>query len=239
MGIINKISGLLGVLCIAVLGYECIDTMKQSRSIIQVYGLADKIVESDHAIMTIKVREEGNSLNVINEKLDKSKYKVQEFLIKQGFKESEITDRGTNIEDDYQNWRYSNSSTLPTNRYKVEQIIRVESDNIDLVRNVNSNMSKLLSENIFVNVNTKYSCKDYSKIRLQLIEEATADAEARAQSVAKATGCKIHGLRRLSTGKFNILDGDDSASDSREWSDGENSYTKRFRIIIDAVYNKD
>ena len=77
MGIINKISGLLGVLCIAVFGYECIDTMKQSRSIIQVYGLADKIVESDHAIMTIKVREEGNSLNVINEKLDKSKYKVQ------------------------------------------------------------------------------------------------------------------------------------------------------------------
>ena len=72
-----------------------------------------------------------------------------------------------------------------------------------------------------------------------IISELLKDAMERASRISQVTKCNLKKLRNLSTGKFNILDGSNTASDGEHWSDGENKYKKRYRVIVNVTYDKE
>ena len=237
MNVINKITGLLGIVCFTIVAFEGLNVIKQNKSTITVYGLADHIVTSDRAKMILNFVESGNDINNLNEKLYKYQKIIIEFLKKQGIDEKEIQDGSVDIEDNYYRYYYEKNGKLPEIRYKATRTLVVDTNKVDIVRDLN--VSKLLENNILITIEAKYSYSKFDDLKLQLIENATKDAMERAKHLSKVTGCKLKKLRNLSTGKFNILDGDNATMERDAWSDGENSYKKRYRVIVNVTYDKE
>ncbi|MBR1944353.1 MAG: SIMPL domain-containing protein [Alphaproteobacteria bacterium] len=238
MSIINKITGLIGIVCFTVVAFEGIRVMKQNKSTIKVYGLADYIVTSDRARMVVEFTENGNDINEINEILNKNQKVIYDFLKKQGIDENEIQENSVEIEDNYYRYYSDKSGKIPDIRYKVTKTLTIDTDKIDIVKDLQSKTTKLLESNIFVTTSTSYSYSKFDDLKLKLIEDATKDAISRAKHISKVTNCKLKKLRNLSTGKFSILDGNSSTLD-RDWSDGENTYKKRYRVIVNVTYDKE
>ena len=240
MSIINKITGLFGIACFTILGYEVIQVMKHNRSVITVYGLADKVVTSDRAVISLKFTENGNNINDVNEKLSKSEELICKFLNKQGIDTNEIQEDNVEIQDNYYEYYYSNKDgKMPEIRYKISKTLVVDTNKVDTLKSLQSKTTGLLENNIFVTTNIKYFYSKFDDLKLSLIEDATKDAMERAKHLAKVTGCNLKNIKNLSTGKFNILDGSNASADSESWSDGETKYKKRYRIIVNVTYDKE
>ena len=239
MSILNKITGLLGIICFTVVSFEGIQVMKQNKSTITVYGLADKVVTSDRAFMTLSFSENGNNINDLNEKINKSKGKIYAFLRECGIEEKEIQEESVSIQDNYYEYYYSNKDgKVPEIRYKITKKLVIDTNKVDIIKSLQSKITSLLENNIFITTDVKYSYTKFDDLKLKLIEDATKDAMERAKHLSKVTGCTLKKLRNLSTGKFNILDGSNTASDNEQWSDGENKYKKRYRVIVNVTYDK-
>ncbi len=240
MNIISKITGLFGIACFTILGFECIQVIKQNKATITVYGLADKIVTSDKAIMTLSFSENGNDINEINSKLNKNKKAIYSFLSGNGIEDKDIQEENVAIQDNYYEYYYGeNKGKIPDIRYKITKTIVIDTNKVNIAREIQNKITNLLENNIFVTTNIKYSYSKFDDLKLKLIEDATRDAMDRANHIAKVSNCNLKKLRNLYTGKFNILDGSNTAADSESWSNGETTYKKRYRIIVNVTYDKD
>lgn len=237
------ITGMLGVLCFAALGYEALHIVQKKSSLIKVYGLADIVLESDMADLSIKIQEEGNDIKSASDKMQNAIITVAHFLKKQGYDNSEISENATEILDKYPTYyrekKYNKDIEKPNTRYDLTKSITIRTKKIDKVKTTLSNISDLLNEGLFVTTHVSYSCSDYDQIRVKLVQEATADSLARANAIANVTNSKITGLYNLSTGRLKILSADNNTDESSSWSDGEQSFRKRFRMIVEANYGKD
>ena len=241
MNIINKITGLFGIACFTILGYDLIQVIKNNKSVISVYGLADKVVTSDRAVMSFKFTENGNDVNDLNEKLLRSEKVICKFLNEHGIDKKEIQEDSVEIQDNYYAYYYENKKygKMPEIRYKITKTLVVDTNKVDILNSLQSKIADLLKDNVFVTTNIKYSYSKFDDLKLQLIGEATKDAMDRAKHIEKVTGCNLKKIRNLSTGKFNILDGSNTSADGESWSDGENKYKKRYRVIVNVTYDKD
>lgn len=238
MKIVDTAIKLIGVFGCLGIGFSVVQLIQQNNSTISVYGLADKVVTSNKAIVYINVQKEGTILSEINSQLTKDMPMVYELLRKQGFDDAEISDEGISIHDIHYDYRYSKDK-LPESRYRVIHTIKVTTKKVEAAKKLDAVLGTLLNSNICISTSNQYLYDGDDDLRIQLIEEATKDAEKRAQKIATTTGSAILRLKSISTGKFNLLNGEEHVSDNRSWGvDGENSYKKRFRIIVNATYNK-
>ncbi len=242
MEIVNKVlklSCILGILSVCCCVLAGIKHIKTKDSYISVNGLADRIIKSDEATLSVMFDVEGNKFSDIKTTLSSTSAEVIAFLHKYGFTDEElvstrdeITDR---IADRY--YRYNNSSVeKPENRYSIRRTIVVKTKQVDVARQLSSHLSDLYDKDICVSISEKYSSSDPSKIRLELLSEAINDAKARASKIANASGVKTTGIKSIATGRFSILDADSIA---REWSDGEDTYLKRYRVVVTVSFNKE
>ena len=95
-----KVKWLL-IFCISITGlfeiHRFIDIHKQNNSTITVYGLSDRIIESDHVIVNIKLTEFGDNIVQIGQNVNKKIADIKNILIQQGFKETEISETGLEV----------------------------------------------------------------------------------------------------------------------------------------------
>ena len=242
MEVVNKmlkLSGILGIFSLCCIGFSGLKYIKAGRSYISVNGLADRIIKSDEATLALSFNLEGNKLSDVKTSLSSTSVEVINFLHKYGFTDEEVVTTNDEITDRIAD-RYArygnNSSEKPENRYSITRTIHVKTKKVDAARQLSSHLVDLYEKDICVNINSKFSTSDFSKIRLELLSDAVNDAKLRAQKIADASGTKIRGVREISTGRFIILDADTTST--YEWSDGERSYMKRYRIVINASFDR-
>lgn len=222
--------------CIFVVGlfeiHRCIEIYKQNNSTITVYGLSDKVIESDHVIVKITLTELGDNIVNIGQHINEKIKSIKDILIQQGFKDTEISETGLNIWHD--RWHEKKNNNI-----EVKKFIIIDTDDIGKVKKLDTIQTEFLIKNIYATMSMKYSIKNFDDIKLQLIREAIEDARNRAELISKTSGYKLCKLRNVTTGKFNIINADISSFSDCNWSDGESSYKKRLRLIITATYDKE
>lgn len=245
MEVVNKVlklSGVLGIFAMCCLGYSVKDLMKQRNSHICVNGLADRVIKSDEAKLNISFTVEGNKMSDLKTTLASTSGKVIEFLHKYGFNDDEVAETSDEITDRladrYARYGGGNNVEKPENRYELKRTITVKTKQVDAVKSLNSHLSDLYEQDICATASASYSSSDFAKIRLDLLDEATTDAKVRVKKIAEAAGVKVRGLRNISTGKFTVLNADENRLDGDYWSDGERSYLKRYRIIVNATFDR-
>lgn len=117
----------------------------------------------------------------------------------------------TQAEEDY-------DTGEPTGRilgYAVTRTFQVRSDRVDEITELVEKSAQLLEEGIVVDGEPpEYVYTKLPSLRPALLEEATRDALARAEVLARATDADLGGLRRVTVGSFQV-----TAPDSTEVED--------------------
>lgn len=243
MEIVNKIlklSGILGILSVCCLGFSGVKYFNTKGSYISVNGLADRVIKSDEATIRIAFDVEGNKLSDMKANLSSTSTEVIGFLHKHGFTDEEIVSSSDEITDRLADRyaRYSSQTAeKPENRYSVNRTIVVKTKKVDDAQQLSSQLVELYEKDICVSIVTKYSSSDFSKIRLDLLTEAVNDAKLRVKKIESASGIKTKGIKSVTTGRFVILNA--NSTGERDWSDGEDSYMKRYRIVVTVVLDKE
>ncbi len=243
MDIVNKVlklSSVLGIFAVCCLGFSVKDIMKQRTSHVCVNGLADRVIKSDEATLKVTFTVESNKMSDLKAALASTADKVKDFLHKYGFTDNEMVESSDEITDRLADryYRYSSASVeKPENRYELKRTIVVKTKQVDAARDLSSHLSDLYEQDICATTSVTFSSSDFAKIRLELLDEATQDAKIRAKKIADAAGIKIKGLRNIATGRFSIFNATENTID-RDWSDGERSYLKRYRIVVSATFDR-
>jgi hypothetical protein len=229
---------LFGIIVFGAVGYKGVSVVEKNldraTSYISVNGVSDKFIISDLAKWNIFVTNETDSLKDIQDKRKLDKAAVVNLLLQLGFTDSEIRDGTTSIVNQLKDMKADQGKK----KYVVTDTVAVNSQNVALVEKSISEVSKLIDEGIYAEGSVSYHNKNLDKIRVEMIEEATKDAQNRAENIAKSSNITLLKLKNISTGSFSIFAEDTSpATEYAGWSEGESTARKRIRVVVHATFN--
>ncbi len=231
--IIVAIPSIALILCALILGgaykykYHAAET-------ITVTGLGEQEFTSDKIVWTGSVVVESKSLESAYAALEEDKLQVMEY----------ITSRGIPANSVIFLFPYSRKTTEPiysggnyigqrVTGYMIDQSFTIESDDVELVESVSREISTLIAKGIQIeSMQPDYYYTGLDDLKIELIEQATADARLRAEKIASEAGCKLRNVKSARAGVFQIT----GANTNEEFSAGGNfntsSKNKKARVTM-------
>lgn len=150
-------------------------SIPQSNSTVTVKGVSEVPVKSDLATWQIALSNSGNNSNELYSQFESNEKTIKQFLISQGFKESDISLNSTTI---------TTSVDLNSPKFNVYGGIIVTTKNVDLVFSTSNNLSSLIKQNILINNSyVSYYFTDITSIKNKLLEQSISNAIQSAQSM--------------------------------------------------------
>ena len=175
-----------------------------------VRGLCEREVPADKVTWPLVTQDLGDDLTALYSKAEQVNAKILEFLHAGGLTDSEISVNPPDIED---RLAQSYDPSRVTSRYKMTNVIVGTSSNVEKVRALIKQQSKLISQGIAVlagdyNYPTTYEFTGLNAIKPEMIAEATHNAREAAAKFAQDSGSKLGPIITASQGQFSITDRD-------------------------------
>ncbi len=175
-----------------------------------VRGLCEREVPADKVTWPLVTQDLGDDLTALYAMAEQINAKILEFLHAGGLTDSEISVNPPDIED---RLAQSYDPSRVTSRYKMTNVIVVTSSNVEKVRALIKQQSKLISQGIAVlagdyNYPTTYEFTGLNAIKPEMIAEATHNAREAAAKFAQDSGSKLGPIITASQGQFSITDRD-------------------------------
>jgi len=228
-GIYIVIATIIFSACFLATGFIVANTfykVKALNNVIAVTGSADKTVKSDLAKWTSNF-----SRTVLPENLKDGSNQMKNDLTlilqtfkDRGVKDSEITVQTMNITPvcvnsnnaSYDQFGKMNCGANNISSYTLQQSILIQSSDVDNITKLSQEAAGYFIDQglIFSSQSLEYYYSKLADLRMELINEATANAQARAQQIAESTGSKIGNLQSANLGVFQV-----TAANSTEVSD--------------------
>jgi len=207
----NKIGFLLlglslamGMIISAFIVSLTIERVKLANEKITVKGFAEKRITSDIAVWKSKVIVRSSNIKAAYEKLEQNLGKVIFYFEKQGIKKEklDIFSVSTLTRHKYNEKGYL---TNEISGYVLEQIIEINSDNVQLISRLSKESTSLIKEGVeFISLVPRYYYSKFDEIKIQLIGEATKNAKLRADQFAENSGLKVGNLKSATQGVFQV-----------------------------------
>ncbi len=189
-------------------GYYYYQTHATQRSVV-VKGLAEKNVQADLAIWTIKIVVNDNDLQVAQKKIERQMQEIRDFIQKQGFAAESINAGAIETNDLLAN-PYRNSNENNASRFILNQTVTVRTDKVDLVAASLSKTNELLGKGIVMeNQSASYFFTKLNDIKPEMLKQATENARHAALEFAQNSGSKVGKIRSANQGVFSIQSRDD------------------------------
>lgn len=204
---------------------------------VTVKGLAEMDVVADTAVWNIKFNRVGGDLAKVQSDIDSDTQKTYQFLIDNGFEDSELQNLRVTVRDKYAGYSDSQRRDQDNNdRYVVETGVMVRSNSVNLVDNVSRKMGDLVRQGVTVTEDYAgpiYVFNGLNDIKIKMIEAATKNATAAGEQFAKDAGATLGKIKTANQGTFSI-----SARDQVDaWSDNEKqSINKRVRVVSTITF---
>jgi uncharacterized protein len=209
--------------------------LKSLPRTVTVKGLVEKEVKADQAIWKLGLRRASSDLKDAQAKLSSDRDAVQAFLVKQGFKESEIEREPTRTLDKLAR-EYGQSQGSDPLRYVVTASLVVKTNRVDLVRTALGATDELLKSGVPLDgetqggaANPRYIVSKFNDLRPQLLAEATQNGRAMAQQFAADSGSRIGSTRSANQGMIQIF-GSDGLDESGPYSP-TSTLVKKIRVV--------
>ncbi len=203
---------------------------------VTVKGISEREVNADLAIWPLRIVAADNDLTRANSTVQTSLARIREFLATNQIDISQLRLQDFSVTDAQTN-QYSGGNTGGA-RYVVKQTVVVRSNRPDLVSAASQRVSELVSNGVVLSSGGEYGnggptfvFTGLSKLKPQMIAEATARARESAEQFAKDSHSSIGGIRRASQGVFEIL--------PRDQADGiteASQITKTVRVVSTIDY---
>ncbi|MDE6402178.1 MAG: SIMPL domain-containing protein [Muribaculaceae bacterium] len=215
---------------IALLGLfikQGIDNYSYRDRIVSVRGLAEREVKANSVTWPVVYQCAANDLNTIYTDIKTKSTAIVKFLKANGIQDSEIEVIAPSVTDNQAN---SYAYSTPLNRYTVNGVIVVTSNNVDLVTSLVKRQSELLKEGVAVvsggwDNRITYDYTELNTIKPEMIAEATANAREAAKKFAEDSDSKLGKIKTASQGQFTIND-----------RDSYTPYIKNVRVVSTITY---
>lgn len=231
------IIGLSAVLTAAVLG-GAYKYKYRSENRIVVTGLGEREFTSDLIVWKGTLVEQAPAVESGYAALEANKRKVQAYLRQKGIADSSVLFMFVNVnrrtESVYQNGQYVGDRFTG---YELRQEFKIESTEVEAVENVSREISSLIAQGVHMDAEQPdYFYTKLSDLKLELIEEATADAYTRADIIAREAGSSLGRLVGGRMGVFQITGANSNEALSAEGVYNSASKNKKASITMRLEY---
>lgn len=204
-----------------------VDFKDRDRTVV-VKGLSEREMKADKVTWSLTYKEIGNDPAVMYNLLEQKNAKVVAFLKSAGVSDKEISINPAVISD-RQADNYGNE--IMNYRYKASSVITVTSTDIDKVRQLMRRQAELMKQGIAIvsdeySSNVRYEFTGLNKIKQDMVEEATKNAQATAEQFATDTESDLGDIRSAQQGQFSIED-----------RDSNTPYIKKIRVVNTMTYS--
>lgn len=197
-----QITVLSVVLALGLIGAVNLATKNISNDKISVTGSAYKIVESDSARLEFQITTrkptKQQAYNTVKAQLPI----VKKFLEDRGFKDIEIM-----ASNGYNTYKYAPNgyTTNEIAYYNLSQTVIVKSNEVQKIKELSTEIESLLEQGIDIEiVNTEYFYSKLSDLKVELLKDATTDAQERASAMLQATHNHPGKIQSVNMGVFQI-----------------------------------
>lgn len=212
---------------------NAIKTRNQTDHTISVTGLGKKDFVSDLIVWSGSFTEKKIVLKEAYSALDNEREIIKKYLISKGIKAENLVfssiDINKDFDESYDN--FGNKTDEIFTGYRLQQTIEIESNEVDKVENISRQVSELINFGVeFYSNNPEYYYTKLSELKIQMIAEATKDAQTRAKKIAENAGCELAKLKKGNMGVFQILA--QNSSEDFSWGGSFNTSSKRKTAMI-------
>lgn len=202
--IIVAIILVIGVVASSMILVNGVVKVKSSRTNIIVTGSAKQKITSDLIVWTGSFSTQSNQLQDAYAKLETSKQKVSDYLVKQGIAEEDIVFSSINTSINYVMNDYGVYTNI-VDTYNLSETITISSSEIDKVTDISRKATELLSEDVaFQSDPPQYFYTKLADLKVNMLAGATADAKKRAEMIAENAGNKLGDLTYADMGVMQI-----------------------------------
>ena len=221
---------LLGFIALGwLLGNYAVRVKKFDRTVV-VKGLSEREVPADVAIWPLTFQEASNDLNGLFASLQKKSALITEFLAGHGIAKEAVT-VGAPVVNDRHAQAWGDTSNVMY-RYAASSTVTVYSNDIEAVRKAMRDVISLGKQGVALSGEggyqnqTQFEFTGLSKLKPEMIEEATKNARAVAEKFAEDSESRLGKIRSAQQGQFTI-----------ENRDSTTPHIKKVRVVSTVEYH--
>jgi uncharacterized protein len=214
-----NIAGAAGVIALGIAASVITSTVVASRAYrsrareasqreqeVTVRGSARTRVRSDLGIWRVEVQTQGKELQAAFGVLESGTTRVQQFLTDWGFKPGEVAlgaiDTATHYARDS-----AGHETTEISGYRLVRSFSVTSADVDRVATAAGEVTQLLKEGVAVaSTRPAFYYSKVADLKVQILGDASRDARARADEIARSSGARVAEVRRAQMGVIQITE---------------------------------
>lgn len=174
-----------------------------SNNVISVTGSAFEIVKSDSGSLSFDIVIKRPTKQMAYTDVQPQIKAVEKYLQDKGIKE--INKKTVNGYYNYKRDPKSGAYTDIQDSYNLSQPISITSENVELIKEISTDISGLINQGIDINVyQPSYAYSKLPELKVSLLEKASNDAKARASSMLKATHNSVGKIQSVRMGVYQI-----------------------------------
>ena len=209
---------------------------------ISVTGLGSKDFVSDLIVWTGSFSKKSMELRDAYAQLDRDRQIIRNYLTTKGLRPEDIVFSAVNINKDYR-YNYDQNGAVREqifSGFQLTQNVQVESKEVDKVEALSREVTELINSGVeFYSNPPEYYYTKLAELKIEMIAEATRDANARAKSIAENAGSSLGKLKKSDMGVFQIIA--QNSSEEYSWGGSFNTAAKKktANITVKLVYQVD
>jgi len=195
---------------------------------VSVTGLGTKDFTSDLIVWSGSFTRKSMLLKEAYAELDNDREKISSYLKSKGVEESNYVFSAVQIdkEFDYTYDSEGNNRKSVFTGYRLRQNVQIESTDVDKIESISRQVSELINSGIeFYSNNPEYYYTKLAALKIEMIAEATKDAQQRALKMAENAGGKLGDVKKASMGVFQIVA--QNSSEEFSWGGSFNTTSKK------------
>ncbi|MBP7478004.1 MAG: SIMPL domain-containing protein [Chitinophagales bacterium] len=205
---------------------------------ISVTGLGSKDFESDLIVWSGSFIRKNLNLKQAYAELESDRASIKQYLIDKGIQEGNIVFSSIEINKEYDEIYNNNGNKTKSEftGYRLNQNIQVESKEVNKVEAVSREVSELINQGVeFYSNMPQYYYTKLAALKIEMIAQATKDAQSRAKKIAENAGSDLGDLKKADMGVFQIVA--QNSSEEYSWGGSYNTSSKRKTATITVKLN--
>ncbi len=213
-----------------------------ANNTISVTGLGSKDFVSDLIVWSGSFTKKSMELKDAYAQLDADRESIRQYLLGKGIKNENMVFNAVQINKEFDDQFDNNGNRTRSefSGYRLTQIVQIESNEVDKIEDISRQVSELINSGIefYSNIPQYYYTK-LAALKIEMIAEATKDANTRAKKIAENAGSKVGDLKNASMGVFQIVA--QNSSEEYSWGGSYNTSSKRktATITVKLEYESD
>jgi len=195
---------------------------------ISVTGLGSKDFVSDLIVWSGSFTRKNAQLSAAYAALNSDREQITAYITRQGIPQNAIIFSAVEISKEFDNQydSYGNLVKSVFSGYSLSQRIQIESPEVDKVEALSRQVTELINSGIELSSNQpEYYYTKLAELKIEMIAEATRDAQLRASQIADNAGGNLGKLKRADMGVFQIVA--QNSSEDYAWGGSFNTTSKR------------